>query len=264
MQYIPIGKYGVLNEKGEMIVQNIYEDISIPNPTKAVFVCRKEDKNTEVLNEKGEKIFEKYNNVQVIETEVNNTTYPYEKTVLKYQENGKYGLIDLEGKKITKPIYEEIKSVKYKEGEILAKKDGKYGVLNTKGKKIIPFKYDEIEADKYYNASYEKTGYITKNNTNDGAKYGYINYKWKKMLDTEYTAINRILDIDEDNTYLIVAKNGQYGLIKNKNQEIEFSYQSLTYNKDTNLLSAERNEKFGVIKLTRRKCYTSTIQRNKI
>jgi len=84
------------------------------------------------------------------------------------------------------------------------------------------------------------------------------------MLDTEYTAINRILDIDEDNTYLIVAKNGQYGLIKNKNQEIEFSYQSLTYNKDTNLLSAERNEKFGVIKLTRRKCYTSTIQRNKI
>lgn len=36
---------------------------------------------------------------------------------------GKFGLINYEGKVITKPIYEEISSVKYKEGEILAKKD---------------------------------------------------------------------------------------------------------------------------------------------
>jgi len=41
------------------------------------------------------------------------------------RKTGKYGLINYDGKVITKPIYEEISSIKYKEGEILAKKDRK-------------------------------------------------------------------------------------------------------------------------------------------
>ena len=36
---------------------------------------------------------------------------PYEKKVLRYKQNGKYGLIDYEGKVITKPIYEEIEGL---------------------------------------------------------------------------------------------------------------------------------------------------------
>lgn len=250
MQYTQNGKYGVLNEKGEMIVPSIYQDIHIPNPTKAVFICKKEDGNYETLNEAGEKIFEKYYNVQGIEIDGGNSTCPYEKSVLKYEENGKYGLIDFNGKPITKAIYEEISSVKYKEGEILVKKKGKYGVVNIKGKKLIPCEYDGIEADKYYHDGYSKTGYITRCETNDGKKYGYINSNWKKMLKTEYVEINRILDIDSEDVYLIVSKNGQYGLIKNKEKQIDFSYQALLYNKGTNLLSAERNEKFGVITLS--------------
>lgn len=201
------GKYGVLNEKGEMIVQNIYEDIIVPNPTKAVFIGKKGDKDYETLNASGEKIFEKYKNVQAIEINENNTTCPYEKSVLKYEENGKYGLINFEGKAITKPIYEELTSIKYKEGEILAKKNGKYGVINNKGKVLIPFEYSGIEADKYYKNTNEQTGYITKSETKEGIRYGYINSKWKKMLKPEYTAISRILDIDSSDIYLIASKN---------------------------------------------------------
>ena len=32
-------KYGVINAKGETIIENKYEDIKIPNPEKAVFIC---------------------------------------------------------------------------------------------------------------------------------------------------------------------------------------------------------------------------------
>jgi len=53
-------KYGVLNEKGEMIIENIYKEIIIPNPTKAVFICKKENNETEVLNDKKEKIFTEF------------------------------------------------------------------------------------------------------------------------------------------------------------------------------------------------------------
>lgn len=37
-------KYGVLNEEGKMIIDNIYSSIIIPNPTKAVFICKKENR----------------------------------------------------------------------------------------------------------------------------------------------------------------------------------------------------------------------------
>ena len=75
-----------------------------------------------------------------------------------------------------------------------------------------------------------------KTEENDGYKYGYINYKWKKMLDTEYTGINRLTDIEGEDIYLAVAKNGQYGLMKNKKLEIDFGYQSISYDKEANLL----------------------------
>ncbi len=242
-------KYGVIDESGKMIIENTYSDITIPNPTKAVFICRSSDGTSVVLNEKNEKIFTEFNNVREIETNGTNSSWPYEKSVLKYEENGKYGLIDFDGKVITKSIYEEISSVRYKEGELLAKKNGKYGVINNKGVNLIPFEYEEIEADRYYNNGYAKSGYIVKNKTTNGYRYGYINHKWKKLLKTEYTSISRILDIDDEDAYLIAAKNGQYGLIKNKSDKVEFAYQSIIYNKDTNLLAVQRSEKYGVLDL---------------
>ena len=47
-----------------------------------------------------------------------------EKQVLSYEENGKFGLIDFEGKKLTGAIYESVASLKNKPGCILVKKDG--------------------------------------------------------------------------------------------------------------------------------------------
>lgn len=203
------------------------------------------------MNDQNQRILEKFEGIQVIGTNINSTYLPYEKSVLKYEKNGKYGLVDFEGNRITKPIYEEIASVKDKEGEILAKKKGKYGVINNKGVELIPFEYDEIEADRYYDNGYEKAGYIVKKKKEKEFIYrcGYINSNWEKTIKTEYTAINRILDIDSGDVYLIAAKEGQYGLFRNGDKKIEFEYQALNYNKDTNLLSAEKNGRSGVINL---------------
>ena len=48
-------KYGVINTNGNIIIEAKYDDIKIPNPEKAVFICYENDK-TKVLNEKGEEI----------------------------------------------------------------------------------------------------------------------------------------------------------------------------------------------------------------
>lgn len=242
------GKYGVIDENGTMLIKNNYSNIILPNPSKDVFICINEDGTSEILNEKSEKIFPEYKNVQAIETSSIATNIPYEKSVLKYENDGKYGLIDFSGKTIAKAVYDEISSVKYKEGEILAKKDGKYGVINNKGVVLIPFEYDSIEADKYYrNGNYAESGYIVRNTTNDGYRFGYVNKDWKILLDTEYTNISRILDIDSDDVYLIVSRNGQYGVIKNKNIEINFGYQSIGYNKESDLYAVQRSGQYGVL-----------------
>jgi len=89
--------------------------------------------------------------------------------------------------------------------------------------------------------------------TEDGYRYGYINSNWKKVLDTDYTGISRILDIEGKDIYLIASKNGQYGVTKNKKEQVDFKYQSITYNSDTKLLAVQRSEKYVVIDLNRRK-----------
>ena len=107
------------------------------------------------------------------------TEVPYEKSVLMYKENNKYGIIDFKGKKITNAIYDSIESLLYKEGCLLVKKEDKYGVINIRGKQMVEIKYDSITADGYYDEStkYQKAGFIVGNKTADGYKYRAAEHK---------------------------------------------------------------------------------------
>jgi len=136
-------------------------NIKIPNPKKAVFICDN-GQNRVVQNEKKEILFSEYEQVKEINIKGTISNIPYEKRVLAYQKDGKYGLVSYEGKQITKPIYEEIESLENKEGELLVKQNGKYGVINQKGATIIKPQYDQIVADGYYTKEqkYGLSGYI--------------------------------------------------------------------------------------------------------
>lgn len=78
-----------MNDKGEMIIKNDYTEVTIPNPTKPVFICTKDSGETESLNEKGEKIFTEFKKVTGIETNGVNSPWPYEKSVLRYEKDRK-------------------------------------------------------------------------------------------------------------------------------------------------------------------------------
>lgn len=242
-------KYGVIDTTGKIIVEPIYDNIKIPNPEKPVFICKEIDKYI-VLNDLNEKIFTQYEEVNAISINGIVSNIPYEKTVLKYKKDGKYGIIDFEGKEITKPIYEEIDGLEKKESELLVKLNGKYGVINVKGAKLIKPEYDNILADGFYTDKdkYGLSGYIVSNKTTEGYRYGYISYKHKQILDTEYNSIERILNTkDEKNTYLIISKNGKYGVVKNNKVLINYSYQGIEYDSENSIFEIEKNEKYGVI-----------------
>lgn len=190
------GKYGVIDTKGNTLIENIYDNIIIPNPEKAVFVCKNGEKII-ILNDKAEEMFTQYEEVDAIKINGIVSSIPYEKTVLKYKQNGKYGLINYDGKVITKPIYEEINGLENKESEFTVKKDGKIGVINSNGARLVKEAYDSIVADGFFSESdkYAKSGYIVCKKTSDGYRYGYISSKREEILNVEYNEITRIQDI---------------------------------------------------------------------
>lgn len=243
-------KYGVINSKGEQIIEAKYDDIKIPNPEKAVFICY-EGENTKALNEKGEEIYTQYQGIQPLRLKNILSDLMYEKTTLKYSQDGKYGIISIDGKKITNAIYEEIDTLQFKEGELVVKKDGKYGIINIKGATIVKEQYDGIEADKYYeeNIGYKKDGYITKETTEEGYRYGYINNSGKKLIDNKYNELYRITEISSNDIYTICAENGKYGLMKNGKKVIPNEYQALVYNESNNTVTALKGKNYGVISI---------------
>ena len=88
------------------------------------------------------------------------------------------------------------------------------------------------------------------NTTDDGYRYGYVNVNGNVLLETEYTEVSRIINIkDDDNIYLIVARNGQYGLVKNQESIIRNEHQSISYNSESNTLTLEKTKKYGVANL---------------
>lgn len=241
-------KYGVIDTSGNIVIEPNYDSIKIPNPQKAIFVCENQD-NTIVLNDKQEKLFTKYEEISVILINGVASSIPYEKTVLKYKKDGKYGIVSYDGKEITKPVYDEIRGLENKETELLVKKDGKYGVINVKGAKLIDIVYDNIVADGFYtdDEKYRLSGYIVSNKTSDGYKYGYIDYKYKLILNLEYDALDRIVQNNFKDICIVACKNGQYGVIKNNQVIINYSYQGIEYDRNNNFFELQRNEKYGIV-----------------
>ena len=248
-------KYGVIDETGKIVIEPKYDIIQIPNPSKPVFICMHDyninlqQYETEVFDNKGNKIFTEYDSVQALPRESTWDGIPFEKSVLKYKRNNKYGLITLENKVITEPIYDSIKAINYKEGMLLVEKDKKYGAINIKGKIIIKPEYDQISIDNYYNSEtmYKASGFIVKKKNEDSYKYGYINSKGKMLLPPEYTEISRINEIiDDKNVYLLVLKEGQAGVVKNNKVVLDFEYEDISYNLFNNMFIIQRNSKSGI------------------
>ena len=246
------GKYGVINKTGDIVIHPEYKNVIIPNPQKAVFICYDENNETKVFNQNNEQIFSEYTQIEPIRLKNIASDLMYEKNLLIYHQDEKLGLINLEGEVIADPIYESIEGLPYKEGELLVKLDGKYGVINNKGNYLVDPEYDQITVDNYTTQEdgYKRAGYIVSNTTEDGYRYGYVDINGNVILKPEYTEISRITDIkDNDHIYLIVAQNGQYGMMKNQEQIIKNEYQSISYNSESNTLTLEKTKRYGVANL---------------
>lgn len=209
-------KWGVINQEGETVITPSYQEmIVIPEKTKDIFICTYNideetgEYQTKVLNSKNEEILTKYDQVEAIENIDQNENIWYEKNVLKVKQNGKYGLIDLNGKELLPCEYEEIKALEGIEDSILIKKEGLYGLVNDKGSIIIDTQYKEI---KNLGETY-KEGYIT---ITPEEKYGIISTTKKQILENKYEKIEQVYLAD----YYLVTEEGKQKLINSSGETI--------------------------------------------
>ncbi len=245
------GKYGVIDKEGNIIIEPNYVSIDIPNPTKPVFIKSDDGENHSAIDNNENEILTGYEDVEAISINNISSNIPYEKSVLKYKQNGLYGLIDFEGNKITENIYNSITNIDYKEGNLKVEQNGQYGVINIKGTTIIKPEYESIIADGYYDdeTKYNNAGFILRIKTDDGYKFGYANRKGKIILEPLYNEISRITEIIGDDIYLITANNGRYGVIKNGKEILKNKYTEISFDSNNNLLIVQKDKSQGVVDL---------------
>ena len=238
-------KWGVMDTKGNIIIKPTYEEmIIIPENTKPVFICT-ENVNYEagtyiskVVNEKNKTIFEGYDKVEVIYNHDENNNLWYENNILKVQKDGKYGLINLEGKEILSPSQDAIDVIIGTKSVYVTTIENKKGLVDNMGKVIIENKYQEITS---LTNQYEN-GFIVKN---DQGKYGVINYDTTVALEEKYDEIKNVYGNDkyvvkEADVIKIVNTKGE-SFLENKFEDV----------KEINLdnITIKQNDKYGVINI---------------
>lgn len=271
------GKWGVINQAGNEIIPFTYEEmIIVPDSSKAIFVTIGDvdyvagTYKTKVLNEKNEELFTSYEQVDAIDNFDEAQNLWYEKNVLKVKKDGKYGLINTQGKEILECKYDEITSLKGTTNSLIIKKDGKVGIASNVGDVIVPAEYKEVKA---FGQDYSD-GYIVINEEN---KQGLIGSNKKAVLETNYEEIklvtgnnyyvvkengvvkiinseketiienefDDVLQIKGDN--FIVKKGNNIGVIsKDKQEKIPFSYQELN-SIENGYYIAKKDNKYGII-----------------
>ena len=153
-----------------------------------------------------------------------------------FEEKGKLGLVDLQGKTMLAPTFNSIEEKQpyfiacsktkgcsvYNEnlqlvlkggynsielgceGQFIVKKNGKYGVVSEKGAVILPLKYSNINSN--------KNGYTVKLNE----KAGLFNSEGKEIIPISYRWIYP--DKIDDNIPIVAKLNGKEGYINTKNE----------------------------------------------
>ena len=208
-------KWGILGSNGETVIEPMYQEMPIViDSSKDIFLCTydideiQNTYRTKVINSKNEEIWTNYSKVEALENYDESENVWYEENVLKFEKDGKWGLIDLDGKELLKASYDNIATLKGVKNSLIIEKDGLLGLVNNKGSKILDTQYIEILSFGDDN----KNGYITINQEN---KYGAVNISGNQILENKYEKIDNIYS----DKYFVIRENGKQQLIDKEGQK---------------------------------------------
>ena len=237
------GKWGVINSKGETIIQPTYDDmIIIPDPTRAIFIVQSNvdldagTYNSKAINDKGEELFTSYQSVEALQNVDSVNAITYDTTALKVYNGEKYGLINFNGTEILSPTYDSITPLSGVRNSFVTVKDKLYGLVDNSGNVIIDNLYTEITSltDRY------EDGYVVRDQNEN---YGLINYNKQQVLECKYSEIKHVTG----NNLYAVRENGNLELINASGDVLIGSGFDDIKSIDSNNLIFTRENKYGIM-----------------
>ncbi len=163
-------KYGVLNEKGEILVETTHDFLSLTeNPN---LIKYKNDELYGFINSEGDIVLEA----------VYDKIYYFEKDsqLILVKQNGKNGLVSPEGEVVLDTIYDSI-LVSDSKNLATVKLDDKWGLVNSDGEFLLDIEYIapiDFDHSKY---ATNMAAIITSEN-----KLGYVNFEGKIVIEPIY------------------------------------------------------------------------------
>lgn len=199
--YIKDNKYGVMKLTGEILVENIYEDLQ--EAKGGILIAKKDGKVGIIDLHKEQKVEFKYNTIQYNEkadiyiaeneqfkNDVLNNTFEVKQTGILTDIDTDKGFLAIRQNEETK--YYNFKFEEKKESDIytsntlfLSRKDGKYGFVDKQGKVIVDYQYDDAISQNVY-------GYVA---VNKDGKWGSIDSKGNVIIEPTYN-LDEYLKID--------------------------------------------------------------------
>ncbi len=156
------------------------------------------------------------------------------------QINGLWGMVNMEGKMIVQPAFDNTDMPVFYEDHALVKQNDKYGILSSEGKLILPCIYDNLVPNPYSNqlvASNEKMGLLSK--------------QFEVLIPCEYDEVGYIIN---EELYLVRngEKVGMYEIGKGLVVPVEFDEIGgyLGYYSNENFLQTTVNKKIGFVDLS--------------
>jgi hypothetical protein len=196
-------RFGLINKKGDIIVECIYTELFHSGNGYSIFV---DEKGYGIVSDEGELVFPSQEKKIVY----------YDKNVelIVFQEKNSYGLMDLEANEFDI----KINNIPYfNEKRAAIKQDGKWGHINTKCEITTPCKYDYAHTFKnghalvgFYKVEYDD-GY-----EKEYEEEGYVDLDGKEIISTIYRKLT-----DEGNG-IIIGK-------KTKGYDYNYEYDLLNY-----------------------------------
>ena len=179
------GSMGVINREGFWQIRPMAEHIRMVTPTR--FVARTPNAHL-LLNEEGRELLR-----------TPHVLKPVEGALLEINEQMQYGLIDLEGKRLTPTKFEWISELQ--EGSIfLAKKDGRKGILSRDGKSFI------AESDDTFDRLFGMNdGFLA---VEIGGQQGFVDPQGRLRISNRYDSVSHF-----SAGFAAVQLRGQWGYI---------------------------------------------------
>jgi len=218
----PQYKWGYLTEKGNLAIEDKYDDLREFNDGLAAMsiggLWGYIDKKGQVVIPARYRTVKTYSEGIAITQDLNNQFYLLSKTgeviadslmyddVTKFVEGKSvvnsgflFGYIDKSGKLVIDPIYESARS--FSDGIAMVQKKGKYGFIDHDNNQVIPIEYDKIWYPESGMIRYKKDG-----------KYGFIDFSSKKEVFKGFASATDFQErkaiVNDGNNYLLLDKMG--------------------------------------------------------